>query len=81
MSATFGSQLVCKALALAGVAMLLSGCTYDYLQRTDRVAYHAGNAVQANTAIQTTNPTKASMYNTSGLGKNGNVMPPPAATP
>ncbi|WP_421761459.1 hypothetical protein [Devosia sp.] len=78
---TFRSRLVRRVLALAGVAVLLSGCAYDYLQRTDRVAYHAGNAVQANTAIQTTNPTKASMYSTSGLGKNGNVMPPPAATP
>ena len=81
MSTTYRSRFVRRALAFAGVATLLSGCTYDYLQRTDRVAYHAGNAVQANTAIQTTNPTKASMYNTSGLGKNGNVMPPPAATP
>jgi ABC-type uncharacterized transport system auxiliary subunit len=81
MSMTFRSRLVRRVLALAAVAVLLSGCAYDYLQRTDRVAYHAGNAVQANTAIQTTNPTKASMYNTSGLGKNGNVMPPPAVTP
>ena len=81
MSTTFGSRLVRRALALDGVAVLLSGCAYDYLQRTDRVAYRAGNAVQANTAIQTANPTKASMYDTSGLGKNGNVIPAPAVAP
>ena len=81
MSTHFGSRLVPTVLALTGVTVLLSGCAYDYLQRTDRVAYHAGNAVQANMAIQTTDPTKASMYNTNGLGKNGNVIPAPAATP
>lgn len=77
----FGLRPLRTISAVCAVAVLLSGCAYDYLQRTDRVAYHAGNAVQANTAIQTANPTKASMYNTSGLGKNGNVIPPPAATP
>ncbi|HEV7718091.1 MAG TPA: hypothetical protein VGO70_03840 [Arsenicitalea sp.] len=70
---------------LAGLAALLAlplgGCTYDYLQHTDRVAYSAGNAVKANLESETINPSKGSMYVTSGLGKNGAVvaLPPPAA--
>jgi len=63
----------------AGIALLtaLGGCTYDYLQRTDRVVYSAGDAVKANLARETTNPTKGSMYSTKGLGKDGPVMPAP----
>lgn len=69
--------------AVRGVAMLavfsaLAGCAYDYRQRTDRVGYAAGDAVKANLARETTNPTKASMYSTKGLGKNGSVIVPPA---
>lgn len=63
----------------AALTLPLGGCTYDYLQRTDRVAYSAGNAVKANIEGQTTDPSKGSMYDTSGLGKNGSVIPPPAA--
>lgn len=58
--------------------MLLGGCSYDYLQHTDRVAYSAGNAVKANLERETINPSKGSMYDTSGLGKNGAVVPLPA---
>ena len=65
--------------ALAGaalaVALLVSGCTYDHLQHSDRVSYRAGNAVRANMAIQTTNPSKCSQYVTTGLGANGPVTP------
>ena len=66
----------------AAIALLagLGGCSYDYLQRTDRVGYSAGNAVKANLAQQTTNPMKRSMYSTKGLGKDGAVNPAPAAT-
>ena len=69
--------------AVRGVAMLavfsaLAGCAYDYRQRTDRVGYAAGDAVKANLARETANPTKASMYSTQGLGKNGSVIVPPA---
>jgi len=60
------------ALALA---LLLDGCAYDYLQHSDRVAYSAGDAVKANLASETTNPSKRSMYATKGLGKNGNIIP------
>jgi hypothetical protein len=59
-------------IALAGAAALaLAGCAYDYLQHTDRVGYSAGDAVKANLAQETTNPSKRSMYVTRGLGKNG----------
>ena len=69
------------ARVAAAVALLaaLGGCTYDYLQRTDRVGYSAGNAVKANLARETTNPMKGSMYSTKGLGKNGPVLVEPVA--
>ena len=68
------------ALILAGIAaaLALSGCVYDYLQRTDRVGYSAGDAVKANMAAQTINPSKDSAYSTKGLGKDGYVKPSPA---
>lgn len=66
---------------LAAVAALLAGCTYDYLQRTDRVAYSAGNAVKANLEAQTIDPSKKSMYKTKGLGKDGLVITAPVAAP
>ena len=62
-----------RLAATAALALALSGCAYDYLQHTDRVAYSAGDAVKANLEAETINPSKASMYNTSGLGKNGLV--------
>ncbi len=83
--------------AIVLAALLLGGCaSYDYLQRTDRISYHAGDAVKANLERETTNPSSGSMYDTGGLGKNGTVVPatsqdaaaasqpptaPPAATP
>ena len=63
--------ILCGSLA----ALALSGCAYDYLQRTDKVGYSAGDAVKANLAMQTTNPAKDSAYSTNGLGKNGYVEP------
>jgi hypothetical protein len=63
-------------------ASLTAGCAnYDYLQRTDRISYRAGNAVHANLERETLNPSSDSMYDTSGLGKNGSVLPAaPAST-
>ncbi|MBI4924270.1 MAG: hypothetical protein HY834_21240 [Devosia nanyangense] len=70
------------AALAAMLALTLGGCTYDYLQHTDRVAYHAGDAVNANLEAETIDPAKDSAYSTSGLGKNGSVgastEPPPA---
>jgi hypothetical protein len=67
---------VVKRVAIAvSLVAFLCGCTYDYLQRSDRVAYSAGDAVKANLERETTDPSKGSMYVTSGLGKNGSVMP------
>ena len=71
---------VAKVAAAAGLLAVLGGCSYDYMQRTDRVGFSAGNAVKANLAQQTTNPMKGSMYNTKGLGKDGEVAGAPAAT-
>ncbi len=62
-------------MAAAGLAAaLLAGCTYDYLQRTDRVGYSAGDAVRANLERETESPTRRSMYDTRGLGKDGKVI-------
>ena len=69
---------VVRGVAMLAVFSALAGCAYDYRQRTDRVGYAAGDAVKANLARETANPTKASMYSTKGLGKNGSVIVPPA---
>ena len=68
-----------KLVIALGATLLAGGCAYDYAQRTDRVGYSAGNAVKANMAMQTINPSKDSMYNTKGLGKDG-VIDPDAQT-
>lgn len=68
-----------RILFAGGLAALLSGCAYDYLQHTDRVGYSAGDAVKANLVQQTTNPSKRSMYLKGGLGKNGIVTSPDAS--
>lgn len=77
-----------KPLAVAGhvtfallLALTLAGCAYDYLQRSDRVAYSAGDAVKANLERETTSPSKKSMYSTGGLGKNGVVTSPDGGQP
>jgi len=70
-----------RAFVLAGLTGgLLTGCTYDHLQRSDRVAYHTGDAVKANIERETANPTSGSMYDVSGLGRTGVVVDtdPPA---
>ncbi len=60
-----------------GLALVLSlgACSYDYLQHSDRVGYHSGDAVRANLASSVVNPTKNSMYDKTGLGKDGDVVP------
>ena len=69
-----------KVASVATLALLLNGCSYDYLQHTDRVAYSAGDAVYANLESETINPSKKSMYYTKGLGKNGLVIPKAATS-
>ena len=66
-----------RAGLAALLALVLSGCAYDYLQHSDRVAYSAGDAVKANLERETISPSKKSMYVTSGLGQNGSVVPAP----
>lgn len=69
------SPLVRNAVLLGSLALALTGCAYDYLQRSDRVAYSAGDAVKANLEQQTANPTGKARYDKSGLGRNGDVIP------
>ncbi len=71
-----GVLILTRVSAGTAMALLLAGCSYDYAQHTDRVAFSAGNAVRANLESETINPTKASQYDTTGLGKNGSVVPP-----
>lgn len=59
----------------SALALTLAGCAYDYAQNSDRVGFSAGNAVKANLAAETTNPTKGSQYKTGGLGQDGVVVP------
>ncbi|OAM75294.1 hypothetical protein [Devosia elaeis] len=73
--------LVLKGGVALAIALLATGCTYDHMQRTDRVSFRAGNAVRANMAIQTVNPSKGSQYVTTGLGASGSVMPVAPAQP
>ena len=68
-----------NAVLATALLLALAGCSYDYAQRTDRVAYSAGNAVRANLERETINPSKKSMNLTTGLGRNG-VVTPQAAT-
>ncbi len=56
-----------RFITILAVIPLLSGCAYDYLQHTDRIAYSAGDAVHANLEAETVNPSKRSMYDVSGL--------------
>ena len=60
----------------SALALTLAGCAYDYAQNSDRVGFSAGNAVKANLAAQTTNPSKSSQHETDGLGKDGVVLTP-----
>lgn len=64
-----------KVIALAGLTASLAACTYDHLNRSDRITLAAGNAVRANLERETANPSKPSMYAIGGLGKNGVVIP------
>ena len=73
-------KLSAKAALALALATLLSGCTYDYLQHSDRIAYSAGDAVKANLERQTTDPSRGSAYDTTRLGQNGAVVPPPVET-
>ena len=67
-------RVTIRAMVLAAALLALAGCSYDYLQRTDRVAYSTGNAVKANLERETLKPTSKSRYSVNGLGKNGVVV-------
>ena len=64
---------ISNVVLAAGLVTVLGGCAYDYGQHSDRVAFHAGDAVKSNLALHTTDPSKKSMNSTDGLGKDGNM--------
>ena len=75
-------------IVTALLSLLLSACTYDYLNNLDRVTFAGGDAVQRNLEQETVNPAGRQKYKTTGLGANGSVIPPkttsapaPASTP
>ena len=47
---------------MAVITAPLAGCSYDYIQHTDRGSFRAGNAVAQNLESETINPSKRSMY-------------------
>jgi hypothetical protein len=61
--------------AVAALALAAGGCAYDYHQRTDRISFRAGDAVRANLERETYDPAHGSIYDVTGLGKNGSVVP------
>lgn len=73
-----GAVRVAVIAGAVTLAALVSGCNYDAMNHSDRITLAAGNAVRANLERSTINPTKSSMYQTGGLGRNGNVIPSPA---
>jgi len=63
-------------LGLGALALIaLSGCSYDYLQRTDKVSYRAGDAVRSNIEGAVEDPVDESRDRTEGLGKDGPITP------
>ena len=68
-----------RLAATAALALALGGCAYDYMQHTDRVSFHGGDAVHANLEQETVNPSKRSMKSVAGLGRNGSLLPATAA--
>lgn len=79
MSAIKSPKLIKSGVAVGALAVLLSGCSaYDYSQRTDRVAYSAGDAVKANLESQTIDPSSHAQTHVNGLGGDGSVIDPDA---
>jgi hypothetical protein len=81
MSITWLARALKGTVLIAGVSVSLGGCAYDYLQRTDRVGFSAGDAVAANLEAATTDPSHHTMYETDGLGQYGLVIDPDAGVP
>lgn len=69
-----------RLFTASATALLLTGCSYDYMQHTDRVSYSAGNAVKANLEAETTDPSRRSSRSTRGLGRDGKVTPDETTT-
>lgn len=63
------SRLAAAVVALLATFAVLSGCTADdYLNHRDTVALSAGDAVNANMMMETTDPWFKASGSTSGLG-------------
>jgi len=63
-----------RAIWIGLTLAALAGCSYDYLQHSDRIGYSTGDAVKHNLESETTKPDKRSAYDTRGLGRNGKVV-------
>lgn len=71
----FNWRVLGKVIVLASLTVTLAACTYDQLNRSDRITFAGGNAVRANIERETANPSKPSMFAIGGLGKDGVVIP------
>ena len=67
------SQFLNASIALI-LPLVLAGCS-SWAQRSDKVYPKMGNAVKANLAIHTTNPSSKQANDVSGLGQDGFVVP------
>ena len=63
------------AAAVTALALATSGCAYDYHQRSDRIGFRAGDAVRANLERETYDPAHGAIYDVTGLGRDGSVVP------
>lgn len=59
---------------VAALTFSLTGCVYDYVQSSDRIAYSTGDAVKANLERETLDPSKESMNDVTGLGQDGALV-------
>ena len=78
------NQHIMRTASLLATALLslgLSACSFDYLNNLDRVTLAGGNAVQGNLEQETINPAGRHSYKTTGLGVDGDVIPPKEAPP
>jgi len=81
MSASRTTKMTVRTGLAVSLALLIGGCGYDSSQRTARVGFSAGDAVKANLEAATTDPSDHTMYETTGLGKDGAVVEGDPAAP
>jgi len=67
------TRLIAATVAGAALGAMLGGCSDLYMDRRDQIGFSSGDAIAANTAMQTNDPWPAHSGNTS-LAFNGQKM-------